>query len=162
MTSTQIAARLGMATSTACAVLARLGFNRLSRLEPLEPPNRYCRDQPGVIHIDIKARSVRPARPPSDRLTAGAGRGPDRQGRESTRRSRRALGAKRRPAPAGRWRPPGRRPSSPLCGDGWQRSGTRLQIHQWVPTRACVAGGERVWHSCARAGRKWMELMAMD
>jgi transposase InsO family protein len=54
-TSTRIAAALQMATSTVCAVLARLGLHRLSRLEPLEPPNRYCRRHPGeLIHIDVK------------------------------------------------------------------------------------------------------------
>jgi len=54
-TSVQIAAELGLATSTVCAVLKRLGLNRLSRLEPPEPPNRYCRRHPGeLIHIDIK------------------------------------------------------------------------------------------------------------
>lgn len=54
-TSTRIAAELDMATSTVCAVLKRLGLHRLSRLEPPEPPNRYCRRHPGeLIHIDIK------------------------------------------------------------------------------------------------------------
>jgi transposase InsO family protein len=54
-TSTRIAAELDMATSTVCAVLRRLGLHRLSRLEPPEPPNRYCRRHPGeLIHIDIK------------------------------------------------------------------------------------------------------------
>jgi transposase InsO family protein len=65
-TSTKIAAELGMATSTVCAVLARLGLNRLSRLEPPEPPNRYCRRHPGeLIHIDIKklGRFDRPGLP---------------------------------------------------------------------------------------------------
>src|SRR5438094_732862 len=62
-TSTRIAAELAMATSTVCAVLVRLGLNRLSRLEPPEPPNRYVRRRPGeLIHVDIKklARFVRP------------------------------------------------------------------------------------------------------
>lgn len=55
MTSSMIAARLRMAVSTVCAVLARLGLNRLSRLEPLEPPNRYCRRHPGeLVHLDVK------------------------------------------------------------------------------------------------------------
>jgi transposase InsO family protein len=55
MTSTAIAAKLRMAVSTVGAVLARIGLHRLSRLEPLEPPNRYCRRHPGeLIHIDIK------------------------------------------------------------------------------------------------------------
>jgi hypothetical protein len=54
-TSTRIAAVLGLATSTVCAVLARLGLNRLSKLEPLEPANRYCRRHPGeLVHIDVK------------------------------------------------------------------------------------------------------------
>lgn len=54
-TSTKIAAELGIATSTVCAVLKRLGLHRLSRLEPAEPPNRYCRRHPGeLVHIDVK------------------------------------------------------------------------------------------------------------
>ena len=54
-TSTKISAELGLATSTVCAVLRRLGLHRLSRLEPPEPANRYCRRHPGeLIHIDIK------------------------------------------------------------------------------------------------------------
>jgi len=55
MTSTRIAAELHMAVSTICAVLVRLGLNRLSRLEPPEPPNRYCRRHPGeLVHLDVK------------------------------------------------------------------------------------------------------------
>lgn len=54
-TSTRIAADLGLPTSTVCAVLKRLGLNRLSKLEPPEPPNRYCRRHPGeLVHIDVK------------------------------------------------------------------------------------------------------------
>jgi transposase InsO family protein len=65
-TSTRIAGELGLATSTVCAVLVRLGLNRLSRLEPPEPPNRYCRRHPGeLIHVDIKklGRFDRPGLP---------------------------------------------------------------------------------------------------
>lgn len=55
MTSTSIAAKLGMAVSTVGAVLRRLGLARLSRLEPVEPPNRYCRRRAGeLIHVDVK------------------------------------------------------------------------------------------------------------
>jgi transposase InsO family protein len=55
MTSTRIAAELEMAVSTVGAVLNRLGLNRLSRLEPPEPPNRYERRRAGeLIHIDVK------------------------------------------------------------------------------------------------------------
>jgi transposase InsO family protein len=58
MTSTAIAAKLDMAVSTVGAVLRRIGLQRLSRLEPPEPPNRYCRRHPGeLIHIDIKRLS---------------------------------------------------------------------------------------------------------
>ena len=54
-TGPRIAAELGMATSTICAVLKRLELNRLWRLEPPEPPNRYSRRHPGeLIHIDVK------------------------------------------------------------------------------------------------------------
>jgi transposase InsO family protein len=54
-TSTRIA-ELGMATSTVCAVLGRLGLNRRSRLGPIEPPNRYCRRHPGdLVHVDTKS-----------------------------------------------------------------------------------------------------------
>jgi transposase InsO family protein len=54
-TATRIAAELKMATSTVCAVLARIGLSRRSRLTPPEPPNRYCRRHPGeLVHIDVK------------------------------------------------------------------------------------------------------------
>jgi len=54
-TSTQIAAELAMPTSTVCAVLKRLELNRLWKLDPPEPPNRYCRRHAGeLIHIDVK------------------------------------------------------------------------------------------------------------
>lgn len=54
-TSTRLAAEGNLATSTVCAVLVRLGLNRLCRLEPPEPPTRYRRRHPGeFIHSDIK------------------------------------------------------------------------------------------------------------
>jgi transposase InsO family protein len=54
-TSTKIAAELAMPVSTVGRILVRLGLQRLSRLEPPEPPNRYCRRHPGeLIHIDVK------------------------------------------------------------------------------------------------------------
>ena len=73
-TSTQIAEELHMALSTVCAVLVRLGLNRLRLLEPPEPPN-HCRRHPGeLIHIDVKklGRFGRPGH----RVT---GRGPGRR-----------------------------------------------------------------------------------
>jgi transposase InsO family protein len=73
-TSTRIAADLGLPTSTVCAVLARIGLNRLSRLEPPEPPNRYCRRHPGeLIHIDVK-KLARFAKPGHRVKTRGPGR----------------------------------------------------------------------------------------
>ena len=64
--------RADLATSTVCAVLKRLNLNRLSKLEPLEPPNRYCRRHPGeLIHVDVK--KLGRFRRPGHRVT---GRGP--------------------------------------------------------------------------------------
>jgi transposase InsO family protein len=75
MTSTRIAAELGMAVSTVGAVLARRGLNRLSRLEPTEPPNRYERRHPGdLVHLDVKklGRFHRPGHRVTGRHAAGA------------------------------------------------------------------------------------------
>jgi transposase len=47
MTGPEIAECLGMALSTVSVVLRRIGLGKLSRLEPLEPPNRYERSRPG-------------------------------------------------------------------------------------------------------------------
>ena len=55
LTGTAIAAETGVSRATVSRVLKRLGLNRLSALEPAEPPRRYQRDRPGeLIHIDIK------------------------------------------------------------------------------------------------------------
>jgi transposase InsO family protein len=55
MTAAEIAECLGLALSTVSRWLGRIGLGRLSRLEPLEPPNRYERKRPGeLIHVDIK------------------------------------------------------------------------------------------------------------
>jgi transposase InsO family protein len=55
MTSSEIAECLGMALSTVSAVLKRIGLGKLSRLDALEPPNRYERRQAGeLLHIDVK------------------------------------------------------------------------------------------------------------
>jgi transposase InsO family protein len=55
MTGKAIAAETGVSTATVSRVLKRLGLNRLSALEPAEPPRRYQRERPGeLIHIDIK------------------------------------------------------------------------------------------------------------
>jgi transposase InsO family protein/transposase len=54
-TGAEIALTLGMSLSTVSAVLCRIGLGKLSRLEPLEPPNRYERKRPGeLVHVDVK------------------------------------------------------------------------------------------------------------
>jgi transposase InsO family protein len=75
MTSPKIAAKLKMAVSTVCAVLARIGLNRLAKLGPPEPPNRYVRRRPGeLVHVDIKklGRFVRPGHRVTGRTAKGA------------------------------------------------------------------------------------------
>jgi transposase len=55
LTAAEIAEVLRMALSTVSAVLRRIGLGKRSRLEPLEPPNRYERKRPGeLVHLDIK------------------------------------------------------------------------------------------------------------
>ena len=55
MTAAQIAELLGMALSTVSRWLKRIGLGKRSRLEPIEPPNRYERRHPGeLVHLDIK------------------------------------------------------------------------------------------------------------
>src|SRR5215210_8605047 len=55
LTAAEIAVVLGMPVSTVSAVLLRIGLGKRSRLEPLEPPNRYERERPGeLVHIDVK------------------------------------------------------------------------------------------------------------
>jgi transposase InsO family protein len=63
LTAAEIAELLGMPLSTVSAVLRRLGLGRLSRLAPIEPPNRYERRHPGeLLHVDVKklGRIARP------------------------------------------------------------------------------------------------------
>jgi len=69
MTGPEIAECLGMPGSTVSAVLDRVGLGKLSRLEPVEPPNRYERKQAGeLIHIDVK-KLVRIERGAGHRVT---------------------------------------------------------------------------------------------
>jgi len=63
MTAVEIAEVLEMALSTVSLILKRSGLGRRSRLEPLEPVNRYERQRPGeLVHLDVKklARFDRP------------------------------------------------------------------------------------------------------
>ena len=55
MTGPEIAEVMRMACSTVSGILKRIGLGKLSRLEPLEPPNRYERRHAGeLLHIDVK------------------------------------------------------------------------------------------------------------
>jgi transposase len=55
MTAAEISELLEMPLSRVSAVLLRIGLGKRSRLEPLEPPNRYQRERPGeLVHIDVK------------------------------------------------------------------------------------------------------------
>ena len=55
MTAAEIAEALRMALSTVSLILKRAGLGRRSRLEPLEPVNRYEHERPGeLVHLDIK------------------------------------------------------------------------------------------------------------
>ena len=55
MTGKAIAAEVGVSPATVSRILKRLGLNKLSALEPVEPVRRYEREHPGeLIHIDIK------------------------------------------------------------------------------------------------------------
>ena len=50
-----IAQQSGVAASTVGRILADVGLNRLSALEPAKPANRYVHDHPGdLLHLDIK------------------------------------------------------------------------------------------------------------
>lgn len=54
-TAERIAAQLRMALSTVCAILKRIGLNRLSNLDPKAEPIRYERSRPGeLLHVDTK------------------------------------------------------------------------------------------------------------
>jgi transposase InsO family protein len=55
MTAAEIAEVLDLPLSTVSLWLKRIGLGKRSRLDPLEPPNRYERRHPGeLVHVDIK------------------------------------------------------------------------------------------------------------
>ncbi len=74
MTGAELAEVFEMPLSTTSAVLRRAGLGKRSRLEPLEPPNRYERSAPGeLVHIDVK-KLARFHRPGHKLLGRGPGR----------------------------------------------------------------------------------------
>ena len=55
MSAAEIAEVLELPLSTVSLWLKRIGLGKRSRLDPLEPPNRYERRHPGeLVHVDIK------------------------------------------------------------------------------------------------------------
>jgi transposase InsO family protein len=55
MTAAEIAEILLMPLSTVSGILTRIGLGNASRLEPVEPANRYQKQWPGeLVHIDVK------------------------------------------------------------------------------------------------------------
>ena len=62
MTAAEIAEALSMPLSTVSAILKRIGLGKRSRLDPVEPPNRYQRERAGeLVHLDVE-RLVRISR----------------------------------------------------------------------------------------------------
>ena len=75
MTGAEIAESLSMPASTVSGILTRIGLGKLSRLEPLEPANRYEKQRPGeLVHIDVKklGRIGRPGHRVTGRSPAAA------------------------------------------------------------------------------------------
>jgi transposase InsO family protein len=76
LTGQEIALTLGMALSTVQGILTRIGFGKLSRLEPPEPPNRYERKRAGeLLHIDVKKLGRIGHKGAGHRVTGECGRG---------------------------------------------------------------------------------------
>src|SRR5439155_12343517 len=74
MTAAEIAETLVMPLATVSAILKRIGLGKRSRLEPLEPANRYeCARAGELLHIDIK-KLARFDRPGHRLLGRGRGR----------------------------------------------------------------------------------------
>ena len=74
MTAAEIAQALLMPLATVSAILKRIGLGKRSRLEPLEPPNRYeCSRAGELVHVDVK-KLARFRRPGHRVLGRGRGR----------------------------------------------------------------------------------------
>jgi transposase InsO family protein len=70
MTAAEIAEVLELPPSTVSLWLKRIGLGKRSRLDPLEPPNRYERRHPGeIVHVDIKKLARISARGAGERVT---------------------------------------------------------------------------------------------
>jgi transposase InsO family protein len=74
MTGAEVAEALAMPASTVSGILTRVGLGKLSRLEPLEPPNRYEKQRPGeLVHVDVKklGKIARPGHRVTGRVAGG-------------------------------------------------------------------------------------------
>jgi transposase InsO family protein len=74
MTGAEIAEALAMPTSTVSGILTRSGLGKLSRLEPVEPANRYEKQRPGeLVHVDVKklGKIGRPGHRVTGRVSGG-------------------------------------------------------------------------------------------
>jgi transposase InsO family protein len=74
MTGGEIAEALAMPASTVSGILTRIGLGKLSRLEPLEPSNRYEKQRPGeLVHVDVKklGKIGRPGHRVTGRVSGG-------------------------------------------------------------------------------------------
>jgi transposase InsO family protein len=74
MTAAEIAQCLSMPPSTVSGILTRTGLGKLSRLEPLEPANRYeCRRPGELVHVDVKklGKIARPGHRVTGRVSGG-------------------------------------------------------------------------------------------
>jgi transposase InsO family protein len=70
MTAAEIAEALELPLTTVSLWLKRIGLGKRSRLDPLEPPNRYERRHPGeLVHVDIKTLGRISARGAGHRVT---------------------------------------------------------------------------------------------
>jgi transposase InsO family protein len=88
MTAAEIAEILKLPLSTVSLWLKRIGLGKRSRLEPLEPPNRYERCRPGeLVHVDIKQLGRISARGAGHRVL----------GHRKSQYTRRVGGQRRRP-----------------------------------------------------------------
>jgi transposase InsO family protein len=87
MTGPEIAEVLEMACSTVSGILKRIGLGKLSRLDPLEPPNRYERTRPGeLLHIDVKKLGRIGPKGPGHRVTGTRRKNPSRTDAAGVRR----------------------------------------------------------------------------
>jgi len=89
MTASEIAEKLSMALSTVSRWLKRIGLGKLSRLDPVEPPNRYEKKRAGeLIHVDVKKLGRIGSKGPGHRVTGKRHSNPRKTDAEGVARHR--------------------------------------------------------------------------